>query len=127
MSLLAVTGAAFAVLPASASSDVLTATISAQGKVLMQSPDWVSGIEYSSHPDYLANYKINFKSGAFKQVPRFCSVSLTDSRSSDDIFYGQARLGSTPKQSELSVITQLAGLTSPSGDGSQGFMLMCVR
>lgn len=127
ISVLAVIGAACAAMPASATSNVLTATISAQGKVLAQTPEWIAAVDHGSHPDYLANYKVVFKPGAFQLAPRFCSVSLTDSRSNEDIFYGQARLGATPKQSDLSVITQLAGMTSPSGDGSQGFMLMCVK
>jgi hypothetical protein len=127
MSVMAAMGAAFTVLPASAASNVLTATISAQGKVVAQAPEWISAIDYFSQPDYFANYKVNFKPGVFIRAPRFCSVSLTDSRSEDDIYYGQARLGSTPKQDNVSVITQLAGMTGPSGDGSQNFMLMCVQ
>ena len=127
ISVLAAMGAAFTVMPASAASNVLTATISAQGKVVAQAPEWISAVEYFSQPDYFANYKVNFKPDVFIQAPRFCSVSLTNSRSEDDIYYGRARLGSTPKEDNLSVITQLAGMKGPSGDGSQDFMLMCIK
>ncbi|WP_460118268.1 hypothetical protein [Pseudomonas sp. S2_C03] len=127
ISLCSVIGAVSVITPASATSNVLTATISAQGKVLTQTPEWISTVEQSSQPDYLANYKVGFKPGVFTIAPRFCSVSLIDTRSSDDLLHGQARLGAAPKQEYVTVITHLLGLKGPSGDSSQDFMLMCVN
>ena len=127
ISLFSVIAAASVITPANATSNVLTATISAQGEVLTQTPEWISTVEQSSQPDYLANYKVGFKSGVFTLAPRFCSVSLTDTRSSDDLFHGQARLGAAPKQESVTVITHLLGLKGPSSDSSQDFMLMCIN
>lgn len=127
VSLFSVIGAACVISPASATSNVLTATINAQGQVLTQTPEWIATVEQSSHPDYLSNYKVVFKPGVFALAPRFCSVSLTDTRSTDDLLHGQARLGAAPKLEHVSVITHLLGLNGPSGESSQDFMLMCVN
>lgn len=112
---------------ASADTTIFTASISSEGKVLAQNPEWITGVDYNVKKDYFADYKINFKSDVYKKAPGFCSVSLTDSGSNDDIFYGQARLGAMPQQSHVTVITQLAGKSGPSGDGSQNFMLLCIK
>ena len=120
-------GAASVAASANADTTIFTASISSEGKVLAQNPEWITGVEYNVQKDYFADYKINFKSGVYKKAPGFCSVSLMDSRSNDDIFYGQARLGAMPKQSHVTVITQLAGKSGPSGDGSQSFMLLCIK
>jgi hypothetical protein len=125
--LLAAICTACVAVSANADTTIFTASISSEGKVLAQNPQWIAGVEYDVQKDYFANYKINFKPGVYKNAPAFCSVSLTDSRSNDDIFYGQARLGAVPKQNNLTVITQLAGKTGPAGDGSQNFMLMCIK
>lgn len=102
-----------------------TASISADGKVQSQSPDWIDSIKYSAHPGYLANYEIKYKAGMYAQAPRFCAVSLTDTRNEDDLYYGQARLGASPKPTHVTVVTQLT--KGPSADSSQAFMLMCVK
>jgi hypothetical protein len=127
VSLLAAVCAVSVAASANTGTTIFTASISSEGKVLAQSPEWIAGVEYQVQKDYFADYKINFKSDVYKRAPSFCSVSLTDSRSNDDIFYGQARLGAMPKQNHVTVITQLSGKSGPSGDGSQSFMLMCIK
>ena len=127
ISVVAVICAASVAASAAVAASVFTASIDSEGKVLAQSPQWIDGVEYRLQNNYFADYKINFKSGVYENAPGFCSVSLTDSRSSDDLFHGQARLGAAPKQTHLSVITQLAGKSGPAGDGSQSFMLMCIK
>lgn len=125
--LLIAIGAASVAVSASAATSVFTASINSEGKLLAQSPQWIEGVEYTVQRDYFASYKVNFKSGVFKKMPGFCSVSLADTRSNDDIFYGQAKLVAAPKQSHVSVITQFVGMSEPGGDSSQSFMLMCIK
>lgn len=103
-----------------------TASISADGKVQAQSPEWIDSIKYSAHPGYLANYEIKYEAGIYPQAPSFCAVSLTDTRSEDDLYYGQARLGAAPKATHVTVVTQLSK-GGPSADSSQAFVLMCVK
>ncbi|MFM9380830.1 hypothetical protein [Pseudomonas sp. UV AK001] len=112
---------------ASATARIYTATIDSDGNVLSQNPNWVSKVEHVVHQNYFANYQVEFNKRTFNKAPGYCSVSLADTRSADDIYYGQARLGAAPKQSGLSVVTQLAGKPGAWVDSSQSFMLMCVQ
>lgn len=91
--LLALTAVALitAVAGSLALAEVMTATIDAEGKVVRQSPIWIKQVEHSARPDYFSDYKVRFVPGVFKEVPTFCSVSVVDVRSNDNIYYGHAK------------------------------------
>lgn len=104
-----------------------TAAIDGRGEVLAQSPEWISAVKHHAQQSQMATYEIEYKAGAFTGPPSFCTVSLTDTRDTDDLYYGNARLGGTPQPTHLTVVTQLSGADAPTGDGSQPFMLLCLR
>lgn len=112
---------------ACADNRILTASIDAQGQVIAQSPRWIKEVKLAAQPDYFSDYKVRFVPGVFKQVPRFCTVSVTDVSSTDHIFYGHAKLGSVPAINYVNVLTLKVGDDKPAGDSSMGFMLMCVE
>lgn len=127
--LLALTAVALitAVAGSLALAEVMTATIDAEGKVVRQSPIWIKQVEYSARPDYFSDYKVRFVPGVFKEVPTFCSVSVVDVRSNDNIYYGHAKLGSFPAINYVNVLTLKVGDDKPAGDSSMSFLLMCVK
>lgn len=131
-------GIAYAVLALSLSTSSLslaapvkgehyTASISSTGDIQAQSPDWIAQVKHSRHPGPLAYYEIIYKPGAYAAAPSFCTVSLTDTRDTDDLHYGHARLAAAPSQSHVAVLTQFVGSESPAPDSSQSFMLLCIR
>lgn len=127
--LLALTAVALitAVAGSLALAEVMTATIDAEGKVVRQSPIWIKQVERSARPDYFSDYKVRFVPGVFKEVPTFCSVSVVDVRSNDNIYYGHAKLGSFPAINYVNVLTLKVGDDKPAGDSSMSFLLMCVK
>ena len=116
-----------AVASVHAQGRILTASIDEKGAVISQSPQWVSEVKLTAQPDYFSEYKIKFVSGLFKEVPQFCTVSVTDVSSNEHVFYGHAKLGGVPKINYVNVLTLKVGDNKPAGDSSMGFMLMCVE
>ncbi|MBV4453141.1 MULTISPECIES: hypothetical protein [Pseudomonas] len=110
-----------------AESRVFTASIDEKGTITAQSPKWVKEVKLTAQPDYFSDYKVRFVPGAFKQAPRFCTVSVTDVSSNEHIFYGHAKLGGMPRLNYVNVLTLKVGDNKPAGDASMGFMLMCVE
>ncbi|WP_231423496.1 hypothetical protein [Pseudomonas sp. Leaf59] len=106
---------------------VFTASVDAKGVITAQSPLWIKDVKLTAQPDYFSDYKVRFVPGTFKEVPRFCTVSVTDVSSNDHIFYGHAKLGSVPAINYVNVLTLKVGDNKPAGDSSMGFMLMCVE
>ncbi|MHA3734606.1 hypothetical protein ACXR0M_02910 [Pseudomonas sp. Eth.TT006] len=103
-----------------------TAMITSQGKVLKQSPVWISHVEHNPRDGYFSDYKIVFKDGAFKGSPGFCAVSVVDKDTLDDIFYAQAKLSGTPTRNNVKVITHQVGSADAQTSASKSFMLMCA-
>lgn len=90
-------------------------------------PHLIKQVEHSARPDYFSDYKVRFVPGVFKEVPTFCSVSVVDVRSNDNIYYGHAKLGSFPAINYVNVLTLKVGDDKPAGDSSMSFLLMCVK
>jgi len=108
-------------------ADTFTATLDKTGKITAQSPKWIKDVKLTAQPDYFSDYKVRFVPGVFKDAPRFCTVSVTDVSSNDQIFYGHAKLGSVPAINYVNVLTLKVGDNKPAGDSSMGFQLMCVK
>ncbi|NVZ57454.1 hypothetical protein HX797_14395 [Pseudomonas edaphica] len=105
---------------------VYTASVDDKGTVYAQSPTWIKEVKLTAQPDYFSEYKVRFVPGVFKEVPSFCTVSVTDVYSNERIFYGHAKLGGLPAINYINVLTLMVGDNKPAGDSSMGFMLMCV-
>lgn len=112
---------------ASAVAQAYTATVSAEGEVITQSPKWIKEVKLTAQPDYFSEYKVRFIPGVFKEVPRFCSTSVTDVSSNDHVFYGHAKLGGIPSINYVNVLTLKVGDDKPAGNTSMGFVLMCIK
>lgn len=106
---------------------VYTASITSQGKVLTQSPAWISRVEHNPRAGYFSDYKVVLEDGIFKQAPGFCTVAVTDVDSLDDIFYAQAKLSGTPTRRGVKVITHQVGSAARESSASKSFMLICVK
>lgn len=113
--------------PLLAATETFTASIDRHGKVLAQTPTWISEVNFNAQPNYFSDYKVKFASGVFKKEPRFCSVSTVDVSSAERIYYGHAKLGGAPKADYVNVLTLSVGDNKPAGDSSMSFMLMCIK
>ena len=106
---------------------IFTASIDNKGQIIAQSSEWLKEVILTAQPDYYSEYKVRFVPGRFKQPPRFCSVSVTDTGSFERTLYGHAKLGSLPAINYVNVLTLHVGDKNRAGDSSMGFMLMCVE
>lgn len=112
---------------AATKSVTYSATITHDGKIEAQSPNWINSTEYTSQKDYGASYKIKFMPGAFNKPPKYCHVSTFDSSSYEHVLHGIAKLSSKPTREEVNVIGVMLGLDRPSGDSSMSFYLVCGK
>jgi hypothetical protein len=106
---------------------IFTASIDSKGGIISQSPKWISDVKHYPRTGYFSEYEIFFKAGVLERALEFCSVSVTDVDSYDDLFFGHAKLAGTPTTRSLKVITQLIGGSAKDAGTSKSFMLMCVR
>lgn len=106
---------------------IYSATITRDGKIEAQSPNWIKSAEYSSQKDYAASYKIKLMPGAFNKEPKYCQVSTFDSSSYEHTLYGIAKLSSKPTREEVNVVGLMLGLDRASGDSSMSFYLVCGK
>ncbi|MFJ3367729.1 hypothetical protein [Pseudomonas sp. NPDC086251] len=116
----------FVTLTANAANGVFTASIDSQGKVMVQSPQWIKNVKHIPQAGYFSDYEIVLNAGVFERNPGFCSVSVTDLDSYDDIVSAHAKLAGTPTSHAVKVITQLIGDSAKEAGTSKSFMLMCV-
>ncbi|MEJ5059646.1 MULTISPECIES: hypothetical protein [unclassified Pseudomonas] len=104
-----------------------TASIDSKGQVMRQSPDWVGNVKHNPRTGYFSEYEVILKAGVFERAPGFCSVSVTDVESYDDLLFAHAKLAGTPTTRALKVVTQVTGNSAKDVGTSKSFMLMCVR
>ena len=104
-----------------------TALITSQGKVLAQSPVWISYVNHAPRAGYFSDYKVVLREGVFVRSPGFCAVSVVDIDTLDDVFYAQAKLSGTPTRNSVKVITHQIGGADPQANASKSFMLMCAK
>lgn len=104
-----------------------TALITSQGKVLAQSPTWISHVSHAPRAGYFSDYKVVLREGVFVRSPGFCAVSVVDMDTLDDVFYAQAKLSGTPTRNSVKVITHQIGSADPQANTSKSFMLMCAK
>jgi hypothetical protein len=93
---------------AHAADHYFTASIDSKGAVIRQSPEWIRSVKHYPRP-YFSEYEISLKAGVFERASGFCSVSVTDVESYDDLLFAQAKLAGTPTTRKLKVITQVSG------------------
>lgn len=129
ISVLSMLALIFSAMQASAATKptLYSATITHDGKVEAQSPNWIHSTEYFSQENYSANYKIKLMPGAFQKAPKYCHVSTFDNSSYEHTFYGVAKLSSKPSREEVNVVGLMQGLDRPSGDSSMSFYLVCGK
>lgn len=104
-----------------------SATITHDGKIEVQSTNWIKSTEYTSQKDYAATYKVNFMPGAFNKEPKYCHVSTFDSSTYEHTLHGFAKLSSKPTREAVNVVGVMLGLDRPSGDSSMSFYLVCGK
>ena len=112
---------------AHAADPYFTASIDSKGAVIRQSPEWIRSVKHYPRPGYFSEYEISLKAGVFERASGFCSVSVTDVESYDDLLFAQGKLAGTPTTRKLKVITQVSGSSEKDVGTSKSFMLMCVR
>jgi len=114
-------GAAFA------ADELLTAHISADGKVLRQWPQWITEVDHQPQKNYFSLYKLKFNKRIVHKDPGFCSVSAIDASTYERQLHGQAKVIGKPLAEKVDVMTQLVDKQGPSGDNSLEFLVMCSR
>ncbi|TFF43106.1 hypothetical protein [Pseudomonas sp. RIT623] len=112
---------------AMAHDGVFTAHIAADGRVLSQSPQWISQVQAQPQANYFTQYKLSLDKDQLRQAPGFCSVSPLDASSYDRQLHGAAKVIGKPLADKLTVQTQLVDTQGPSGDNSLEFQVLCVR
>lgn len=112
---------------ASAADAFYTAHIDASGKILSQSPKWISYVTKENQAGYLSQYKLTLDPKVVKQNPTFCGVSPIDASNYDRMMHGQAKVIGLPLARNVTVQTQLVDMPGASGDNSLEFMIMCTR
>ncbi|WP_236192575.1 hypothetical protein [Pseudomonas urethralis] len=114
-------GAAFA------NDDLLTAHVSADGKVLRQWPQWITEVDHQPQKNYFSQYKLKLNQRIVHKDPGFCSVSPIDVSTYERQLYGQAKVIGKPLAEKVDVMTQLVDKQGASGDNSLEFLVMCSR
>ncbi|MFJ4345096.1 hypothetical protein [Pseudomonas sp. NPDC089401] len=114
-------GAAFA------DDGLLTAHVSADGKVLRQWPQWIVSVDHQPQDNYFSLYKLTLNKRIVHKDPGFCSVSPIDASTYERQLYGQAKVTGKPQAEKVHVMTQLVDKKGPSGDNSLEFLVMCSR
>lgn len=105
----------------------LTAHIAADGRILSQSPHWISQVQVQPQANYFTQYKLSLDKDQLRQAPGFCSVSPLDASSYQRQLHGAAKVVGTPLADKLTVQTQLVDVPGASGDNSLEFQVLCVR
>ncbi|BDM20330.1 hypothetical protein KMS_R00890 [Pseudomonas sp. LRP2-20] len=114
-------GAAFA------NDELLTAHVSAEGKVLRQWPQWITEVDYQPKENYFSRYALKLNSRIVHKDPGFCSVSPIDASTYARQLHGQAKVIGKPLAEKVDVMTQLVDKQGASGDNSLEFLVMCSR
>jgi len=110
-----------------ANDELLTAHVSADGKVLRQWPRWISEVDHQSQDNYFSLYKLKLNKRIVHKDPGFCSVSPIDASTHDRQLHGQAKVIGKPLAERVDVMTQLVDKQGPSGDNALEFLVMCSR
>ncbi|MBO9548654.1 hypothetical protein [Pseudomonas sp.] len=114
-------GAAFA------NDDLLTAHVSADGKVLRQWPQWITEVDHQPQKNYFSQYTLKLNKRIVHKDPGFCSVSPIDVSTYERQLHGQAKVIGKPLAEKVNVMTQLVDQQKASGDNSLEFLVMCSR
>ncbi|POG06499.1 hypothetical protein BGP84_17870 [Pseudomonas putida] len=112
-------GAAFA------NDDLLTAHVSADGKVLRQWPQWITEVDHLPQDNYFSLYKLKLNTRIVQKDPGFCSVSPIDASTYERQLHGQAKVIGKPLAEKVDVMTQLVDKQGASADNSLEFLVMC--
>ncbi len=112
---------------ATAEESVFTAHISADGKIVQQSPKWIKSVGFKSQPNYFSEYKLTLDPALWKRNPAFCTVSPIDVSTLERQLHGHAKVIGAPRSDNVTVMTQLVDTYGPSGNNDMEFILMCTR
>lgn len=112
---------------ASTKLETYSATISRDGKIVAQKPNWIKAVDYDNHKNYAASYKMTLMPGAFQLEPKYCHVSTFDNSSYEHTLYGVAKLSNKPSRAEVNVIALMLGNDKPAEDSSMSFYLVCGK
>ncbi|MDR2317106.1 MAG: hypothetical protein LBF06_12055 [Pseudomonas sp.] len=110
-----------------ANDDLLTAHVSADGKVLRQWPQWIIEVDHQPQENYFSLYKLKLNQRILHKDPGFCSVSPIDVSTYERQLHGQAKVIGKPLAEKVDVMTQLVDKQGASGDNSLEFLVMCSR
>ncbi|MFJ4063691.1 hypothetical protein ACIPW4_00165 [Pseudomonas sp. NPDC089996] len=110
-----------------ANEDLMTAHVSADGKVLRQLPQWITEVDHQPQENYFSQYKLKLNTRIVHKDPGFCSVSPIDVSTYERQLHGQAKVIGKPLAETVNVMTQLVDHLGASGDNSLEFLVMCSR